>query len=84
VNKAIQDMNRLINEGKEAYNKEIPRAQGDADRLVQVAQGYAAERVNKARGDVPGSTRSTRNTGRPRRHPPTPLLRDDRGSVQGR
>jgi membrane protease subunit HflK len=52
VNKAIQDMNRLINEGKEAYNKEIPRAQGDADRLVQVAQGYAAERVNKARGDV--------------------------------
>ena len=52
VNKAIQDMNRLINEGKEAYNKEIPRAQGDADRLVQVAQGYASERVNKARGDV--------------------------------
>ncbi|MFA6506079.1 MAG: FtsH protease activity modulator HflK [Treponemataceae bacterium] len=52
VNKAIQDMNRLINEGKEAYNKEIPRAQGDSDRLVQVAQGYAAERVNKANGDV--------------------------------
>lgn len=52
VNKAIQDMNRLINEGKEAYNKEIPRAQGEADRLVQVARGYAAERVNKANGDV--------------------------------
>lgn len=52
VNKAIQDMNRLINEGKESYNKEIPRAQGEADRLVQIAQGYAAERVNKARGDV--------------------------------
>lgn len=52
VNKAIQDMNRLINEGKESYNKEIPRAQGEADRLVQVAQGYASERVNKARGDV--------------------------------
>jgi len=52
VNKAIQDMNRLINEGKEAYNKEIPKAQGEADRLVQVAQGYAAERVNKSNGDV--------------------------------
>lgn len=52
VNKAIQDMNRLINEGKEAYNAEIPKAQGEADRLVQVAQGYAAERVNKAKGDV--------------------------------
>lgn len=52
VNKAIQDMNRLINEGKEAYNKEIPKAQGDAERLVQIAQGYASERVNKANGDV--------------------------------
>ena len=52
VNKAIQDMNRFINEGKEAYNAEIPRARGEADRQVQVAQGYAAERVNKARGDV--------------------------------
>jgi len=52
VNKAIQDMNRLINEGKEAYNAEIPKAQGQADQQVQVAQGYAAERVNKAKGDV--------------------------------
>ncbi|GAB1481461.1 FtsH protease activity modulator HflK [Treponema sp.] len=52
VNKAIQDMNRLINEGKEAYNAEIPKAQGEADRLVQVAQGYAAERINRANGDV--------------------------------
>ncbi len=52
VNKAIQDMNRLINEGKEAYNTEIPKARGEADRILQVAQGYATERVNKARGDV--------------------------------
>ena len=52
VNKAIQDMNRLISEGKEAYNKEIPKARGEADRIVQIAQGYAAERVNKANGDV--------------------------------
>lgn len=52
VNKAIQDMNRFINEGKEAYNKEIPKAKGEADQLVQIAQGYAAERVNRARGDV--------------------------------
>jgi len=52
VNKAIQDMNRLINEGKEAYNKEIPRAQGDAAGMVQIAQGYGSERVNKANGDV--------------------------------
>ncbi len=52
VNKAIQDMNRLINEGKEAYNAEIPKAKGEADREIQIARGYAAERVNRATGDV--------------------------------
>jgi len=52
VNKAIQDMNRLINEGKEAYNAEIPKAQGQAAQQIQVAQGYATERINKANGDV--------------------------------
>ena len=52
VNKAIQDRNRLINEGKEAYNKDIPRARGDADRLIAEAQGYRAERLNRASGDV--------------------------------
>jgi len=52
VNKAIQDMNRFINEGKEAYNSEIPKAQGEADRQLQIAEGYAAERVNRAKGDV--------------------------------
>jgi len=52
VNKAIQDMERLINEGKEAYNKEIPKAQGDAARIIQISEGYAAERVNEAKGDI--------------------------------
>lgn len=52
VNKAIQDMNRLINEGKEAYNAEIPKARGQADQTLEIAQGYATERVNMAKGDV--------------------------------
>jgi len=52
VNKAIQDMNRLINEGKEAYNTEIPKAAGQANQMLQVAEGYATERVNEAQGDV--------------------------------
>jgi membrane protease subunit HflK len=52
VNKAIQDMNRLTNEGQQVYNEEIPKTKGEADRLVQVAQGYKAERVNRANGDV--------------------------------
>jgi len=52
VNKAIQDMNRLINEGMQIYNEEIPKARGEAERMILVAQGYAAERVNRAKGDV--------------------------------
>ncbi|GAB6392687.1 MAG: HflK protein [Treponematales bacterium] len=52
VNKAEQDMNRLINEGQQVYNEEIPKARGERERLIQEAQGYAAERVNKASGDV--------------------------------
>ena len=52
VNRAIQDRNRLINEGQQAYNEQIPRTRGESDRIVQVAEGYAAERVNHAMGDV--------------------------------
>ncbi len=52
VNKAIQDMNRFINEGKEQYNSIIPKAQGEASQQIQIAEGYAKERVNNARGDV--------------------------------
>ena len=52
VNKAIQDMNRLINEGKELYNKEIPAAEGEAEMLILQAEGYAADRVNRAKGDA--------------------------------
>jgi membrane protease subunit HflK len=52
VNKAIQDRNRLINEGQQAYNEQIPRIKGEAERLIQVAEGYATERKNRALGDV--------------------------------
>jgi membrane protease subunit HflK len=52
VNKAIQDRSRLINEGKQAYNKEIPKAKGEAEAFIQQARGYAIERVNKAEGDT--------------------------------
>jgi membrane protease subunit HflK len=52
VNKAIQDMNRFINEGQQSYNEEIPKARGEADRIIQVALGEATDRVNRARGDV--------------------------------
>ena len=52
VNRAVQDRNRLINEGQRAYNEQIPRTRGEASRLIQVAEGYATERVNRALGDV--------------------------------
>ncbi len=52
VNVAEQDKNRLINEGQEVYNREIPQARGEADQAIQISEGYATERVNRARGDV--------------------------------
>jgi membrane protease subunit HflK len=52
VNKAMQDLERLINEGQQVYNEEIPRTRGEAERLIQIAQGYSTERVNRAHGDI--------------------------------
>jgi len=52
VNVAFQEMNKLINQGRETYNKRIPQAAGQAQQAIQVAEGYATERVNKAQGDV--------------------------------
>ena len=52
VNKAIQDRSRFIEEGKEAFNQAIPLARGQAQQIVQEAEGYLAERVNRAQGDV--------------------------------
>ena len=52
VNKAIQDRSRFIEEGKEAFNQAIPLARGQALQIIQEAEGYAAERVNRASGDV--------------------------------
>lgn len=52
VNKAIQDRSRFIQEGKEAYNQAIPRARGQALQIIQEAEGYREERVNRAHGDT--------------------------------
>jgi membrane protease subunit HflK len=52
VNKAEQDMNRLINEGQQVYNAEIPKARGERERIIQEAEGYKTERINRANGDV--------------------------------
>ena len=52
VNQAQQERERMINEAKGEYNKEVPRSRGVADHKIQAAEGYALKRVNEALGDV--------------------------------
>jgi membrane protease subunit HflK len=52
VNQAIQERERAINEAWAEYNQEIPRARGSAEQLLQAAEGYAVDRVNRAKGDA--------------------------------
>jgi len=47
-----QERERRINEARSLYNKVIPKAQGEAERTVQAAEGYATDRVNRAQGDI--------------------------------
>ncbi|MGD2126556.1 MAG: FtsH protease activity modulator HflK [Desulfobacteraceae bacterium] len=41
-----------VNEAQETYNREIPKAKGEAERTINGARGFALERVNHAKGDV--------------------------------
>ncbi|MEE8429906.1 MAG: FtsH protease activity modulator HflK [Candidatus Desulfatibia sp.] len=52
VNQAIQEKEKMIYQALEDYNKEIPTARGEADRTVKIAEGYALDRVNRAKGDA--------------------------------
>jgi membrane protease subunit HflK len=52
VNQAVQQKEQLIYQAKEDYNKAIPAARGEAERTVRPAQGYALDRVNRAKGDA--------------------------------
>jgi membrane protease subunit HflK len=52
VNKAIQDRNRLINEGEQAYYAEIPRIEGEAKQKIAESEGYKQARINRAQGEV--------------------------------
>ncbi len=51
VNEAEQQKESLIFKAREQYNREVPRASGEAKQIIQEAEGYAAERINKARGE---------------------------------
>ncbi len=52
VNEAQQEKARKVNEALQAYNQEVPRARGEAERTFAKAEGYAINRVNSAKGDV--------------------------------
>lgn len=52
VNEARQEKEKLINQAWEDYNHVIPRAGGQAEQQVHEAEGYALDRVNRAKGDA--------------------------------
>jgi modulator of FtsH protease HflK len=52
VNQALQEKEKMIYQAREAYNKVIPAARGDAERVVRDSEGYALDRVTRAKGDA--------------------------------
>ena len=52
VNQATQEKERMIYQAKEDYNKAIPTAIGEAERTIKAAEGFAVDRVNRAKGDA--------------------------------
>jgi membrane protease subunit HflK len=52
VNQAGQEKERMIYQAREAYNKVIPAAKGNAEKTIKAAEGYGLDRVNRAKGDA--------------------------------
>jgi modulator of FtsH protease HflK len=52
VNQATQEKEKMIYQAREDYNKAIPAAIGEADRTIKTAEGFALDRINRAKGDA--------------------------------
>jgi len=52
VNQAIQEKEQMIYKAKKAYNQAIPAARGEAEKMIRAAEGYALDRINRAKGDT--------------------------------
>lgn len=52
VNEAQQERSTLINQAEAEYNREVPRARGEARETIQLAEAYAFTRVNTALGEA--------------------------------
>ena len=42
----------MVNVANGEYNKEVPKARGEADQKIQASEGYAVKRINEAQGDI--------------------------------
>lgn len=52
VNSALQDKERLIFEAQRYTNEQTPRAEGQAQQILNAAEGYKQSRILAAQGDV--------------------------------
>ncbi len=52
VNQATQEKEQTIYKAREEYNKAVPLARGEARRVLKDAEGYAIDRINRAKGDA--------------------------------
>ncbi len=52
LNKAEQDAVRFFEEASKEYQERVPRARGQAERIVLEAEGFLESRVNRAEGDA--------------------------------
>lgn len=52
VNEARQEKEKSINQAWEDYNRMVPKARGGAEKVIREAEGYALDRVNRAKGDA--------------------------------
>ncbi len=52
VNQAMQEKETMIFKANEAYFKIIPAAKGSAEKTIKSSEGYALDRVNRAKGDA--------------------------------
>lgn len=52
VNTAKQEKEKIENQAWEVYNREIPKASGEAQKVIQQAEGYQLDRINRAKGEA--------------------------------
>ncbi|WP_186755780.1 FtsH protease activity modulator HflK [Echinicola salinicaeni] len=52
VNEAQQERETLINQAEADYNRVIPRARGEAQETIELAEAFALNRVNRSKGEA--------------------------------